>query len=1612
MKEEPKGQGKSKSTWWSRLLMYALSLLLFLLFTIALILYVPAVQNFMVDKLASRISQSINGDVKVGKVKLNVFKGLVMEDFVISNEFSGDTVLYATSLNAGLDDNLLSLFSRKANINQIELRGLSFSDVRGNAPTYYKLADLFQKKDVVQQTGVAGNPPPFNLNVDDVILHDFTYTYIDSIKGEQRYLLLNKAVISIDSINLQKQDFYISDLDADGMKFDLTFFEKIPSEERIEEIRVQDSIYSIPDTFDLYVENLKIINGEFAQRDLTRQLHGVAKEFDPARILADNISIEATNFYTNSMAEISTKIEKGSLVSQDEQIHINDFICEEFSLSSRKMIFEGLKIETDNSVIRDNLIFKFRNIKDFNDFNNRVIMEGNIANSKVGIGELLYFAPAMKKSEFFTRNLKRQISLNGQVVGRVNSLSTPDITINVGEELSVKGRMISRNLADVDDALLNLDLKEFSMTVATLSELIPGFTPPPNFYKLGRLKFDGRFDGYFQDFVAYGGLSSDLGYADLDMRLDLKEGSENAQYSGAVELREFDLAQWSGNDQFGILEMEAEVADGKGLRLESVYAELQANVNQLEYRDYIYRDFSMEGKFEQNLFDGDFLISDPNIDLDFSGTIDFTDSIPVYNFIADVNALKLKKLNILEDDFALEGNLNINANGTDINNAQGIASGTSFIFYKDGNEFRLDSFDLTAKGAYPERRNFKLESSLADIELNGTFKLEELPDAFLSSLKTNYPNFTQQITHFRYPEPSPGYDFDIDLTIRESEDIFEVLLGESIFIRDATVLGRISDETNRSALDISFPFLEVNGNVFGGIVGDLFAQSDVGTLNLVVEYANISNVEFSPVKVEAIAREEQMQFTVSSAELLDSFTDIYVNGILKTEGDLFKVRFENTSFEAFGSSWKFNQDNNILFGTDYISIDDLVLSDGQRALSFDDINEKGVAVNIKSLNTAFFNRLTNARLRGNIDGAIEVEDVFKFRGINASINIPSFGFEDHEFGRVNLEARTNHLDEPVSYELVAYDKNKNLRLDGNYDIGLKENSGDLRINNYPLDLLEYIITDGLSETNGQFNASAKYHGKLAYPELNGEAEIVNGKAKVDYLGTRYKIGENKVKFTDGFIDFTDGVLIDSRNQKATVRGGMRHSAFRDFSLDLTISSEQFIALNTTKDDNPSYYGFAQGAIIVNFTGPFEAIVIDVTATTGRDTELNLPVEYTAEEYTTDFIEIIDYNKEERRIDRGEINLDGLSLDMKVNVTEDARVVILFDETAKDILESEGRGAIRLTINQEGQFEMNGNYEVVSGQYLFTIPSLLVNKSFNIQDGGSIEWRGDPLDANLNIEATYRDIQAPLTIFLEEYIPQSPDGLGSNRIADLAKQRTDVSLTMDLGGTMSQPDIDFDISFPNLVGELKPLTEGKLRTLELNQDAYNDQVFGLILLRTFLPTNSNQVGNNILNSNNLIGTGYSTISEFVSNQFSILLSSLFDEALQGNGYLTGVDVNLSANKNPIGIAQSTNFLLPDEYDINFVSSFDEDKWNIQLGGSYVVNSVFDVGTYFAPDFVVEYYITEDRRLKLNLYARSDYDASRTRKIQSGIGIAYRKEFNDLFAFAKAIKQEAQVNTEGK
>ena len=72
---------------------------------------------------------------------------------------------------------------------------------------------------------------------------------------------------------------------------------------------------------------------------------------------------------------------------------------------------------------------------------------------------------------------------------------------------------------------------------------------------------------------------------------------------------------------------------------------------------------------------------------------------------------------------------------------------------------------------------------------------------------------------------------------------------------------------------------------------------------------------------------------------------------------------------------------------------------------------------------------------------------------------------------------------------------------------------------------------------------------------------------------------------------------------------------------------------------------------------------------------------------------------------------------------------------QDYISGKGTGNIRTEFYNKGDVKMFGNYRINQGVYKFSLQEV-IRKDFIIKDGSTITFNGAPLDANMDIQASY------------------------------------------------------------------------------------------------------------------------------------------------------------------------------------------------------------------------------------------------------------------------------------
>ena len=217
--------------------------------------------------------------------------------------------------------------------------------------------------------------------------------------------------------------------------------------------------------------------------------------------------------------------------------------------------------------------------------------------------------------------------------------------------------------------------------------------------------------------------------------------------------------------------------------------------------------------------------------------------------------------------------------------------------------------------------------------------------------------------------------------------------------------------------------------------------------------------------------------------------------------------------------------------------------------------------------------------------------------------------------------------------------------------------------------------------------------------------------------------------------------------------------------------------------------------------------------------------------------------------------------------------------------------------------MFGNYIIDNGVYKLSMQEI-IRKDFNLQQGGTVSFSGDPYYANLDLKAIYTVNSASLSDLSTD--------------ATLNQSTVKVNCIMNLTGSLANPTITFDLDLPAVSEEDREL----VRSATSTEEQMNTQIIYLLTIGKFYTYdygNNNQSNatsslafstlsgqlNNMLsqwteNKNWNIGANLSTGQEGWSNveAEAILSGRLLNNRLLINGNF-GYRENVMANTNFVG-----------------------------------------------------------------------------------------------------------------
>ncbi len=1589
--------------WLGRVLVTLMGLTLLLM----LLIHLPPVQRWGIGKITTSIANVLNTRVELDGFSLHPVSDLTLRGiFIGSPDHPGDTLLYAEKLHVDYR-RIWDILSKRMWITQLAVENgfLNIHRLPGDSLTNLDIA--------LNRLLPSANPdkPAFVLELETLSARSLKVHIDDEVTGALMELFFRTADIQINEMDITGKYISIRELDLESPVIRMTSREATLD-------TTQLAVESSSDMWSFDIEELRLSDGRFVTADKLREKNRYP---DPRGIDFGHMNLEDINIRIDSFAIRGWDFNGKDIdmrMKHRDGLEIRSLAAGRASVTSEGVFLKDLRLITPDSRIENTVNLLFSGYTDFQSFVDSVRLDIPVADIHIRIADLMAIVPGLQTVDFFAANAEKDIRLQGHVSGHINRLRILNMEGSFGP-LELTGDFRSRDLAVKGSQLLSLDLKQATFSARAIQSIFPSMKVPELLTRLGQIRFTGKFDGYPDDFVAFGTFHTLLGAISLDMNLNTARGIADGKYSGSIGMKDFDLGTFTGQADLGRVSMTGRVIEGRGLTSSSIYADITSQVSALTYKGYTYRNARIDGQFSGRRFNGTMDIRDPNMDMSFEGFIDLAGVTPRMDFISRIESIRFQELGLTENATTLSGIFDVDLSVGKLSDIHGAVHGENIILTRLDTTFILDSLHVIAVvDSATNLRSYTISSDLLSGHLQGMFDPELLSGEVQHYLHSVYPDAIDAPDKEWIRADQQQMSWDI--RIHNSRHWLDLIGFKSLNVRNVHTIGQLDLIARSSSGSIDLP--EIHYGRFNAYSTTIQFKENNGILETDMELIAADVNEsffFEDVLISGVATNDSVRMNFKTDHLADIIDELNLNIDADPQGGVWNISLNPIRLVMLGDNWQIPTGNKVEIRKDGFNLENLELISANgidRRIMIDDIDQKGIEAYISGFDISYLNELwinDKFKFSGLYTLELEIDNIYDIRQMNTQLHIPAMQINNVPYGEWQMQAIMNEPRDSVQLSFTMEHNETSLTAKGAYLPPIKAidkaDQNYLRMavttNEFPLDFLEFLLGGNIRDTEGSVDMDLTLVGKTNMLSPNGKGIVNNGSTTIDYLGVAYSFHNQSFTITESMIDLSGAILYDVLGNTAVVEGGMTHRYLRDLGLQATLTSPRILALDVTSEENTVFYGRGIGSVFARFSGTVANPNMQIQLGTARGTHIYIPLSGGAASTDRDFVVFLE-NGRLPVTPQTQINLGGINLTINMSITEDATIEIIFDDNTGEVLRAVGQGDLQLAMTRTGNFTMYGNYVIEQGDYLFT-NFRVVRKPFELVRGGTISWDGDPYSANLNVQAKYKGLTAPVYRLIEEYLIT-----GSNTsLNDQARERTDVDLTMTLTGSLLQPNISFDIAFPNLTGEVKGYTDSKINSLRSNENAMLEQVMGLLITRSFLPPSSSS------SSGGLLYRGIdNTLSELISATLSSYLGGLLGNLIPQGTFLSGIDFSVGLDL-PItsgGIIDQSGQLedlSATEVEFDLPLKFFNDRLSLNVGGNYVTGaSVGPASEYWAGDITFEYDITPDRRLKVRAYNRNTMTVE-GRRNKVGLGLAYRREYNNLAEFfGRKKKEPAKASSE--
>lgn len=383
------------------------------------------------------------------------------------------------------------------------------------------------------------------------------------------------------------------------------------------------------------------------------------------------------------------------------------------------------------------------------------------------------------------------------------------------------------------------------------------------------------------------------------------------------------------------------------------------------------------------------------------------------------------------------------------------------------------------------------------------------------------------------------------------------------------------------------------------------------------------------------------------------------------------------------------------------------------------------------------------RISGFLKGDTHMMRTEEALSLSSELEIQKMAYEGAPLGDIGLSLIYMPDDDGTHAvdAMIMQNHREVASLSGSYNGSSEKEAIDanLELLRFPLSMANGFISDQLATLNGYANGNISLAGSTAKPEINGKVllDSVNIKSKEYSLALR--INKDSIEIQNNQLNLNKIDLYGSNSNPLTLDGSVNMKELDNIKLNLSMTARNFELINAPKTKDAAAYG----RVLVDLNTTLKGDMSDISMRGQLNILGSTDVTYvlkdsplTVEDRLSDLVTFTDFSDTTEHVQVIRPKPMNIDMVMVLNIDQAAQVHCLLSPDRSHYIDLEGGGALTMIYTPDGDLQLSGRYEVISGEMRYSLP-IIPLKTFTIKSGSYVEFTGNMLNPRLSLAATER-----------------------------------------------------------------------------------------------------------------------------------------------------------------------------------------------------------------------------------------------------------------------------------